>query len=140
MKNGVDIGGRVFDVIIPLPANSDECMKNIGINDFDDADDEWDNDFLAILTSLIDGQEYSISTTGWTSKDRESLGTARLSDIQSLLAYYDHVDFVISVRDRKITFTRGHEILWLEGFENSKLHSLNFEIEESRNERIKELF
>ena len=43
IQEDVPIAGTMYDVLIPLPANADECMRAIGITDFDDADAEWDS-------------------------------------------------------------------------------------------------
>ena len=47
------VGDELYDVLLPLPANVDACMKAIGIENFDDADDKWDEDFLNLLRTLV---------------------------------------------------------------------------------------
>ena len=57
IQDDVCIGDIQYDVLIPLPANADVCLKGIGINEFDDADDQWDVDFCRILECLICDRE-----------------------------------------------------------------------------------
>jgi hypothetical protein len=140
IKRGVRAGGRVFDTLIPLPFNSDACLQAIGIEDFDDIGDRWDADFCNILEKLVDGEEFSVVTWEPQTGVSEIIESARLSDITGYLAYVDHVDFVIVLSGRRITFTRGHEILWLEGFSQDRINTIPFPIETTDNGRIAELF
>lgn len=34
--SGLQIGEKSYDVLIPLPATRDQCLADIGINEFDD--------------------------------------------------------------------------------------------------------
>ncbi len=139
-RGGVRTGGRIFETLIPLPANADVCLQAIGIEDFDEIDDRWDADFCSILENLVDGEKFSVVTWNPQAGISETIESARLSDITSYLSWYDHIDFVIVLSGRRITFTRGHKILWLEGFSRDRINALPFPIEATDNGRIAELF
>ncbi|MBU4460696.1 MAG: hypothetical protein KJ579_09020 [Verrucomicrobia bacterium] len=116
-------------------------MRAIGINDFDDADDEWDADFNAIVDHLVGNIRYSISSVDPLTGQVEQLDDFTAERIQSFLAYVDHLDLVINVAGtRTIRFTRGHKIFWLAGFARHDIESLPFALEPTQNARIGELF
>jgi hypothetical protein len=139
-KQGVVVAGTEYDVLIPLPANDDACLKRIGINDFDDTDDEWDANFCEILECLTDGEQFHVTGFNPNTGEIEPMETVTLSDIQGYLALYDHLNYVIHLNERRITFTRGHEIFWLEGSFVNRINLLRFPIYISDNDRIAELF
>lgn len=134
------MAGRVYDTLIPLPADSDACLQAIGIEDFDDSDDCWDANFHSILENLVDGEEFSVTAWHPATGESELVDSAQLSDIVSYLACADHMHFIIASGKRTIRFTRGHAILWLEGFSQDRMNTLPFPIETTDNDRIAELF
>jgi hypothetical protein len=139
-KSAVAAGKKVYDVLIPLPANADVCLKSIGIEEFGDADETWDADFCRILRTLIGNEPYSVAAVDPATGEIEPIASATIADLQEFLAYCDHINFVITVGDSSITFTHGHEILWLSGFSKLAIMSLPYHIETVENERIGELF
>ena len=140
IRRGVHAGAKVYDTLIPLPADSDACLQAIGIEEFDDSDDSWDADFCSILERLVDGEGFSVATWEPETGVSEIIDSARLSDILGYLAFADHVDLVIVLGGRGIRFTRGHAILWLEGFPEDTINALPFPLEATDNDRIAELF
>ncbi|MCP4374867.1 MAG: hypothetical protein GY794_01600 [bacterium] len=140
VKYGVKASNRVFDTLIPLPACPDACMESVGIDDFSDDDDGWDEDFSSLLEHLADGEEFSLVTWYPQTGLSEILELPRISDIMNCLAMDDQTHFTIAMGPRRITFTRGHQILWLERFSQDRIVSLPFQIEITDNDRIAELF
>jgi hypothetical protein len=140
LKWGVTRRGKGYDVLIPLPANADACLAKIGITDFEDADDSWDADFLRLLEVLFGKGACSIAWVDPATAETEPAHSAGLADIQGMLAACDHMNVTISSDDRHVTFTRGHLILWLQGFSHSTLESLPFSVEATENDRIGDLF
>jgi hypothetical protein len=140
-QENVAISGVKWDVLIPLPANADVCMEAIGITDFGDSDDKWDADFNTIVEHLVGNNTYSIFSVDPRTGDQESCDNSKIADIQSFLAYVDHLDLVISIAGPKtLRFTRGHAIFWLSGFEKRDIESLPFALEPLRNDQIATLF
>jgi hypothetical protein len=140
VKYGVKAGGRVFDTLIPLPATPDVCMQSVGIDDFSDDDDGWDEDFSRLLEHLADGEEFSLATWYPQTGLSEMLDLPKLSDIMDCLVMDDQTHFTIVMGPRRITFTRGHQVLWLERFSRERITSLPFPLEPTNNDRIAELF
>ena len=129
-QTNVEIEGKNYDV----------CMKNIGIENFDDSDEERDEDFNKILKLLVENENYRIKLYNPKTKESEIIENARISDIRGYLAYYDHVNFIVETGEKEIVFTLGHEIFWLNGFSKDIINSLGFQLEEIQNDRIKEIF
>ena len=140
VQYGVSVEDKSYDVLIPLPANADTCLQRLGIDDFDDADDNWDADFLRVLETLIGGHDYYIVSADPETGKEDLIDSGKLSDIQKFLAFNDNVHLVIVSGAKTIKFTRGHEILWLSGFEDNAINSLPYTLEIINNNRIKELF
>ena len=110
------------------------------IEEFGDGDDDWDKDFTGVLIALVEDRAYSVTSVDPTTGDSELLHQAKLSDIQGFLAYNDQMRLVINLGEKTITFTGGHEILWLNGFSMDIIDALPFSIERISNNRIGELF
>ena len=140
LQENVRVGSQNYAVLIPLPANPDVCMRSVGITDFGDGDDQWDADFCYILESLVGGKSYHVAVMNPQTLATEVLETKRLADIQGVLAYNDHMNLVIVSGARSISFTRGHEIMWLNGFQKNELSSLRFPVEIIHKAKLAELF
>jgi hypothetical protein len=140
-QENVCVSGVQWDVLIPLPANDDACMRAVGITDFDDGDDKWDADFNTIVEHLVGNDTYSITSVNPRTGHQETYDNSKITDIQSFLANIDHLDLVITgAGTRTIRFTRGHAIFWLAGFEKRDIESLPFTLALIRNDKMKELF
>lgn len=140
LQYDVCVGEDRYDVLIPMPANTDVCMNEIGIDDFDDADDQWDRDFRDILGSLIGENSCHVMSVDPETGREESLAEVNLANIQGYLAYNDCSHFVIVSGKKTIRFTRGHAILWLAGFDRNEIMPLGFKVEVISNKRMKDLF
>jgi hypothetical protein len=140
LKKGVVAAGNKYDVLIPLPATHDVCMEKIGLNDFDDTDDEWDANFCEIIECLIAEEEYRIFAFNPQTEEKETINCNSACDIQGYLAQCDHLNFSIYLDRKSITFTRGHEILWLDGLFDSRIEMIRYPIIAADNNKIGELF
>lgn len=135
----VRIGALPYDVLLPLPANADACLAGLGITDFADADARWDADFQTLLQTLMPGN-CSIFTRDPTTGSEVLIPGARLSDIPGYLAYDDAQHLILSSGTKAVTFTRGHEILWLTGYAPEEIRSIPFTLAAMNTDRIRELF
>ena len=135
----VRIGALPYDVLLPLPANADACLAGLGITDFADADARWDADFQTLLQTLMPGN-CAISTRDPTMGSEELIRGARFADIPGYLAYDDAQHLILSSGTKAVTFTRGHEILWLTGYAQEEIESIPFTLEAMNTDRIRELF
>jgi hypothetical protein len=140
LKKGIVVAGIKYNVLIPLPATHDVCMEKIGLNDFDDSDDEWDANFSEIIECLIAEEEYRIVAINPRSMEKEPINCNSVCDIQGYLAQCDHLNFLIQLDRKSITFTRGHEILWLDGSFDRRIEMIRYPIILSENKKIAELF
>lgn len=139
-QSNIEIESEFYDVLIPLPANHDVCMKNLGIAEFEDSDEDWDEDFNRILEQLVDNNQFSVQSYSPETRETEVIENARLIDIQEYLSYYDHLNFAVKVENKEIVFTRGHEVFWLKGFSKDAINEIEFEIEPIQNPNIKKIF
>ena len=139
-QSNIEIESEFYDVLIPLPANHDVCMKNIGIDEFEDSDEEWDEDFNRILEQLVDNNQFVVKSYTPETREEEVIQNARLRDIQGHLAYNDHLHFTVEVENREIVFTRGHEIFWLKGFSVDAINKIEAVLEPIQNPNIKQIF
>jgi hypothetical protein len=46
-------GGRAI-VLLPGPANRDLCLREAGLDDFGDPDDQWESDFVALVRRSLE--------------------------------------------------------------------------------------
>jgi hypothetical protein len=143
-----------YDVLIPLPANHDVCMNAVGIKDFGDADDDWDNDFDRILQRLVNGEDFTLEAKSYpslsfpnehrvfgnTQTSTQVLDGYHLTDIQGFLAHDDNSEFIVKMRNKSITFTHGHEIFWMCGFSEARIRSIGFPLELINNRDLYTLF
>ncbi len=129
-----------FDVLIPLPANHDECLKSIGITDFNDSDEQWDKDFLIILNKLVNENNCNIEIYDPRSKEIDKKISLKISDIPLFLSQADHLNIRITYKNKKIIFTNGHEIFWTTGFSHLEIESLGYKIVKIENKKLNEIY
>ena len=99
-KRGVIAAGIEYDVLIPLPANNDVCLKKIGIHDFEDTGDEWDANFCEIFECLTNGEQFQVTAFNPNTGDIGQIKPGTLSDIRGYLVHYDHLNYVIHLKGR----------------------------------------
>lgn len=140
LQTGVRTCGCVYDALIPLPANADAFLEEIGITDFEDADDDWDKGFVRLLDVLVAGRPYRVSRICHRTRKTCVEKDLTTANIQHRLAMDDHADYVFSLGSQSILLTRGMDILWTRGFTEEGLLSVPFPIERIQNDRLHTLF
>ncbi len=139
-QSGIIVGDIKVDALIPLPANADACLESIGINDFADADDQWDRDFFVILYKLIDKTKSNIEIYEPRSGKIENKISLNFSDIPMFLSQVDDLNVRIITKNKSVTFTNGHQIFWITGFSQSEIKSLGYNIMKIENKELSKIY
>lgn len=154
------IKDSLFDVLIPLPANADICLKEIGIDEFEGNGEKWDDEFLLILKTLMKEDESSIEIydpfEGLRNKGKKWLGkwlnkfsATEKNKKLKLTTFEEALNFSFYIRDlsvkikhgmKEIHLTQSHSIFWLKGFKKEEIEALNYPLKKTNNPGLVKLF